>query len=134
MVSPYLTKKLRFSSLINGVFIGVGVAFLLWGVTDIAFPIAERMSVAVFGLLRIMLGIISIGVGTGIEAVQWAKIGSELSLIDLYEQLPPEQPKMQSEQPNQPLQPIEQTTQKLEEKPAEKPLETPSAPSTPPAA
>jgi hypothetical protein len=115
MVSPYLTKKLRFSSLINGVFIGVGIAFLLWGATDIAFPIAERMSVAVFGLLRIILGIISLGVGTGVEAVQWAKIGSELSLIDLYEQVQsePEQPKLQAEQLNQP---IEQQT-----KPAEPP-------------
>ena len=123
MVSPYLTKKLRFSSLINGVFVGVGIAFLLWGVTDIAFPIAERMSVAVFGLLRIILGIISLGVGTGVEAVQWAKIGSELSLIDLYEQLPPEQTKPQVEQPNRPNMPIEE--------PAQKPLETPPASSTP---
>jgi hypothetical protein len=109
--------------LINGVFIGVGIAFLLWGATDIAFPIAERISVAVFGLLRIILGIISLGVGTGVEAVQWAKIGSELSLIDLYEQLPPEQTKPQAEQPNQPSMPIE--------KPAQKPLETPPASSTP---
>jgi hypothetical protein len=125
MVYPYLTKKLRFSSLINGVFIGVGIAFLLWGATDIAFPIAERMSVAVFGLLRIVLGIISLSVGIGVEAVQWAKIGSELSLIDLYEQVQsePEQPKLQAEQLNQP---IEQQT-KLEETP----LETPPAPSTP---
>jgi hypothetical protein len=123
MVSPYLTKKIRFSSLINGVFIGVGIAFLLWGATDIAFPIAERMSVAVFGLLRVILGIISLSVGTGVEAVQWAKIGSELSLIDLYEQLPPEQPKLQAEQPVQPNQPIEQPTQK--------PLETPPSSSAP---
>jgi hypothetical protein len=123
MVSPYLTKKLRFSSLINGVFIGVGIAFLLWGATDIAFPIAERMSVAVFGLLRIILSIISLSVGTSVEAVQWAKIGSELSLIDLYEQLPPEQPKLQTEQPNLPNQSIEH--------PAEKPLGTPPVSSTP---
>ena len=109
--------------MINGVFVGVGIAFLLWGVTDIAFPIAERMSVAVFGLLRIILGIISLGVGTSVEAVQWAKIGSELSLIDLYEQLPPEQPKLQAEQPNLPNQPIEQPAQKL--------LETPPASSVP---
>jgi hypothetical protein len=123
MVSPYLTKKIRFSSLINGVFIGVGIAFLLWGATDIAFPIAERMSVAVFGLLRVILGIISLSVGTGVEAVQWAKIGSELSLIDLYEQLPPKQPKPQAEQSIQSCLPIEQPTQK--------PLETPPASSAP---
>jgi hypothetical protein len=120
MVSPYLTKKLRFSSLINGVFVGVGIAFLLWGATDIAFPIAERMSVAVFGLLRIILGIISLSVGTSVEAVQWAKIGSELSLIDLYEQVQPEQPKLEAEQLNQTI-----------EQPIQRPLETPPASSTP---
>jgi hypothetical protein len=65
----------RFSALMNGVFVGVGVIFLIWGATDIAFPIAERMSVAVFGLMRIILGIISLSVGIGVEAVQWAKIG-----------------------------------------------------------
>lgn len=137
MISLGLTKKLRFSSLINGVFIGVGIAFLLWGATDIAFPIAERMSVAVFGLMKIILGIISLGVGTGVEAVQWAKIGSNLSLIDLYEQMPPEQPKLQAEQPVQPNQPIEQPTQKTAEiqveKPVEKPLETPPSASATPA-
>jgi hypothetical protein len=127
MVSPYLTKKLRFSSLINGVFIGVGIAFLLWGATDIAFPIAERMSVAVFGLLRIILGIISLGVGTGVEAVQWAKIGSELNLIDLYEQVQPEQPEPQAEQSVQSCQPIEQPTQK----PAEASPPTSSTPANP---
>ena len=127
MVSPYLTKKLRFSSLINGVFVGVGIAFLLWGATDIAFPIAERMSVAVFGLLRIILGIISLGVGTGVEAVQWAKIGSELNLIDLYEQVQPEQPKPQAEQSTQTCLPIEQPT----EKPTEESPPTPSNPANP---
>jgi len=72
-------KTLRFSALMNGVFIGVGIIFLIWGATDIAFPIAERMSVAVFGLLRIILGIISMSVGIGVEAVQWAKFGKERS-------------------------------------------------------
>ena len=124
--------------MINGVFIGVGIAFLLWGGTDIAFPIAERMSVAVFGLMKIILGIISLGVGTGVEAVQWAKIGSDLSLIDLYEQLPPEQIKLQAEQSAQTVQPNQQTEQQMQkpveiqvEKPVEKPVETaPSAPAT----
>lgn len=71
------TKMLRFSALMNGVFIGVGIIFLIWGATDIAFPITERMSVAVFGLVRIILGIISLSVGIGVEAVQWAKIGGK---------------------------------------------------------
>jgi len=61
----------------NGVFVGVGVIFLIWGATDIAFPITERMNVAVFGLTRIILGIISLSVGVGVESVQWAKIGKE---------------------------------------------------------
>lgn len=69
----------RFSALMNGMFIGVGVIFLLWGATDIAFPITERVNVAVFGLTRIILGIVSLSVGIGIEAVQWAKIGNEAS-------------------------------------------------------
>jgi len=61
----------------NGVFVGVGVIFLIWGATDIAFPITERMNVAVFGLTRIILGVISLSVGIGVESVQWAKIGKE---------------------------------------------------------
>jgi hypothetical protein len=64
----------RFAALMNGVFVGVGIIFLIWGATDIAFPITERMNVAVFGLTRIILGIISLSVGIGIESVQWAKI------------------------------------------------------------
>lgn len=72
----------RFSALMNGVFIGVGIIFLIWGATDIIFPISDRMNVAVFGLTRILLGIISLGVGVGVEAVQWAKIGkSNLDLL-----------------------------------------------------
>lgn len=69
----------RFSALMNGVFIGVGIIFLIWGATDIVFPISDRMNVAVFGLTRILLGIISLGVGVGVEAVQWAKIGKPSS-------------------------------------------------------
>ena len=68
----------RFAALMNGVFVGVGIIFLIWGATDIAFPITERMNVAVFGLTRIILGIISLSVGIGVESVQWAKIGKEL--------------------------------------------------------
>jgi len=36
--------------LMNGVFIGVGIIFLVWGATDIIFPITDRMNVPVFGL------------------------------------------------------------------------------------
>jgi hypothetical protein len=72
------TKLQRFSALINGVFIGVGLIFLIWGITDIAFPIGGIMNVAVFALMRIILGIISLSFGIGVEAVQWAKIEKEL--------------------------------------------------------
>jgi len=72
------TRSSRFSALMNGVFVGVGIIFLIWGITDIAFPIAERMNVAVFGLMRILLGIVSLSVGIGVEAVQWAKIEKEI--------------------------------------------------------
>jgi len=70
----------RVSALMNGVFVGVGIIFLIWGATDIAFPITERMNVAVFGLMRIILGIISLSVGVGVEAVQWAKVAKEVPL------------------------------------------------------
>jgi len=75
-------KLERFSALMNGVFAGIGIIFLIWGATDIAFPITERMNVAVFGLIRIILGIISLSVGIGVEAVQWAKMGKELVTDD----------------------------------------------------
>lgn len=70
-------KVERFSALMNGIFVGVGIIFLIWGATDIAFPITDRMNVAVFGLIRIILGIISLSVGLGVESVQWAKMGNQ---------------------------------------------------------
>ena len=77
---PLIGMKIeRFSALMNGVFMGVGIIFLIWGATDIIFPISDRMNVAIFGLTRILLGIISLGVGVGVEAVQWAKIGKEFN-------------------------------------------------------
>jgi hypothetical protein len=79
-------KLERFSALMNGVFVGVGVIFLIWGATDIAFPIMERVNVAVFGLIRIILGIISLSVGIGIESVQWAKMGKEVGTDEAREE------------------------------------------------
>ena len=69
----------RFSALMNGVFMGVGFIFLIWGATDIIFPISDTMNVIVFGLARILLGVLSLGVGAGVEAVQWAKMGKEFN-------------------------------------------------------
>ena len=117
MLSLNWTKKVRFSAVINGVFVGVGIAFLLWGATDIAFPITERMSVAVFGLTRIILGIISVGVGVGVEAVQWAKIDNEHSMISAesaYREMHVEKP-----------------LEKPAEMPIEKPVETTQSPTNP---
>jgi hypothetical protein len=71
------TKIQRFSALMNGIFIGVGLLFLIWGATDIIFPITEIINVAVFGLMRVLLGVISLSIGIGVEAVEWAKIGRE---------------------------------------------------------
>jgi len=71
------TKWHRFSALFNGVLIGVGVIFVLWGFTDIMFPITSWMTVAVFGLIRVILGIISLSIGVGAEATQWARMGKE---------------------------------------------------------
>jgi len=86
------TKLQRFHAMMNGVFIGVGIIFLLWGATDIIFPIADRMNVAVFGLMRIILGIISLSVGIGVEAVQWAKMGTERVSVASEDLQCPQQP------------------------------------------
>ena len=71
------TKRHRISALFNGVLIGVGALFLLWGSTDIIFPVTNWTTVAVFGLTRIILGIVSISVGVGAEATQWARMWKE---------------------------------------------------------
>jgi len=71
------TKWHRVTALFNGVLIGVGFLFLLWGSTDILFPIMSGMTMAVFALIRVILGIISISVGLGAEATQWAKMSKE---------------------------------------------------------
>jgi hypothetical protein len=119
MLSLSWTKRVRFAAIINGVFVGVGITFLLWGATDIAFPITERMSVAVFGLMRIILGIISLSVGVGVEAVQWAKIGNERSYVSSEE---PTYPEGSVEKP------LEKPAEMSVEKPVEKPLETTQPP------
>lgn len=71
------TRWHRMSALFNGVLIGVGFLFLLWGSTDILFPIMSRMTMAVFGLIRIILGVVSISVGAGAEVAQRARMGRE---------------------------------------------------------
>lgn len=103
-------KLERFSALMNGVFVGVGVIFLIWGATDIAFPITERVNVAVFGLTRIILGIIALSVGIGIEAVQWAKIGNESSTKEASEDTPAQHTPAQQTSAQQPTAEITQTT------------------------
>lgn len=92
-------KVERFSALMNGVFVGVGIIFLIWGATDIAFPITEIMNVAVFGLIRIILGIISLSVGLGVESVQWAKIGKGLDTEKKISSSSPAAPDTRIDQP-----------------------------------
>lgn len=130
MLSLNWTKKVRFSAIINGVFVGVGITFLLWGLTDIAFPITERMNVAVFGLMRIILGIISLSVGVGVEAVQWAKVDNESSYVNQdsrYRESTVERPaeKTAAEKP------AEMPTAKPVEVPEEKPIEAAQPATTP---
>ena len=76
------TKRHRISALFNGVLIGVGVLLLLWGSTDILLPITDRATVAIFGLIRIILGLISIRLGAGAEATQWARMWKERGAKD----------------------------------------------------
>ncbi len=71
------TKVHRFSALMDVVFIGMGSLFLIWGATDIIFPITEVINVAVFGLMQILLGVVSISIVLGAEVVQWAKIENQ---------------------------------------------------------
>ncbi len=61
----------------DGMFIGMGILFLVWGATDLIFPIAEITKVAVFGLMRLMLSVVSMSIGIGVEAHAWTKIGNE---------------------------------------------------------
>ena len=129
MLSLNWAKRVRFSATINGVFVGVGMIFILWGATDIAFPIMERMNVAVFGLMRIILGIISLSVGVGVEAVQWAKIDNEPSYVNqdsTHHESSSEKP-LEETAGN----PTEMPAAKPAEPPQEKPVETPQPPTNP---
>lgn len=105
-------KSPRFSGVLNGVFIGVGIIFLIWGATDIAFPIMERMYAAVFGLMRLIVGIVSLSVGISVEAVQWARIVAKIEK-DLVKEPREPSPDIPEKPANQPAtnQPSSETTQ-----------------------
>ena len=63
-------KKQRFSALINGMFIGVGVVFILLG---ILMPISD-LSMLVQGLISIIVGIVVTAIGITFEIYNFAKL------------------------------------------------------------
>ena len=64
------TRKHRFSALVNGICIGVGVIFILLGVL---MPITS-MGMLVQGLLSVIGGIVVLTVGLVVEVYNWAKL------------------------------------------------------------
>ncbi len=63
-------KKQRFSALIDGIFIGVGVVFILLG---ILMPITD-LGMLVQGLVSIIVGIVVTAVGITFEIYNFAKL------------------------------------------------------------
>ena len=63
-------KKQRFSALIDGIFIGVGIVFILLG---ILMPISN-LGMLVQGLLSIIVGIVVTAIGVTFEIYHFAKL------------------------------------------------------------
>lgn len=63
-------KKQRFSALIDGIFIGVGIVFILLG---ILMPISN-LGMLVQGLLSIIVGIVVTAIGITFEIYNFAKL------------------------------------------------------------
>lgn len=63
-------KKQRFSALIDGIFIGVGIVFILLG---ILMPISN-LGMLVQGLLSIIVGIVVTAIGVTFEIYNFAKL------------------------------------------------------------
>lgn len=64
------TKRHRFSALVNGICIGVGIVFILLGVL---MPLTS-IGMLLQGLLSIIGGLIVLAVGTVVEIYHWAKL------------------------------------------------------------
>ncbi|MGB9135402.1 MAG: hypothetical protein WCC63_07485 [Candidatus Bathyarchaeia archaeon] len=64
------TRRHRFSALVDGICIGVGVVFMLLGVL---MPVTSE-GMLVQGLLSIIGGLIVSAVGTVVEVYHWAKL------------------------------------------------------------
>jgi Na+-translocating ferredoxin:NAD+ oxidoreductase RnfE subunit len=64
------TKRHRFSALVDGICIGVGVVFMLLGVL---MPVTSE-GMLVQGLLSIIGGLVVTAVGTVVEVYHWAKL------------------------------------------------------------
>lgn len=63
-------KKHRFSAVLNGMCMGMGLLFLLMG---ILLPLLMPHNI-VQALIFILVGVVSIAAGMGLEAYQWAKL------------------------------------------------------------
>lgn len=63
-------KKHRFSAVINGMCMGMGLLFLMMG---ILLPLLMPHNI-VQALIFIIVGIVSIAAGMGLEAYHWAKL------------------------------------------------------------
>lgn len=63
-------KKQRFSAIIDGIFIGVGIVFILLG---ILMPISN-LGMLVQGLLSIIVGIVVTAIGITFEIYNFAKL------------------------------------------------------------
>lgn len=63
-------KKQRLSALIDGIFIGVGIVFILLG---ILMPISN-LGMLVQGLLSIIVGIVVTAIGVTFEIYNFAKL------------------------------------------------------------
>ena len=64
------TKRHRFSALVDGICIGVGVVFMLLGVL---MPVTSE-GMLVQGLLSVIGGLVVTAVGTVVEVYHWAKL------------------------------------------------------------
>ncbi len=64
------TRRHRFSALVDGICIGVGIIFILLGTL---MPITSA-GMLVQGLLSIIGGLVVLAVGVVVEVYQWAKL------------------------------------------------------------
>lgn len=64
------TRRHRFSALVDGICIGIGIVFMLLGVL-MSITSAEML---VLGLMSIIGGLVVLAVGVVVEVYHWAKL------------------------------------------------------------